>query len=130
MTTRARGERGATLLILSIVVFILLSGATMLASSQITHAKRVNAEYGKLQAMNAAEAGIFATLTAAAAQARSTLAAGEPLVEYETTLSPEVPGEAPYWIASTGMATLGGFTFRAKARAFVSEGRILLWEFE
>ena len=130
MTKRMRGEKGATLLLLSIVVFILLSGATMLASSQITHANRVNAEYGKLQATNAAEAGIFASLTASAALPRTLLAAGEPRVEYETTLSPAVPGNAPYWIASTGMATLGGFTYQARARAFVSEGRVLLWEFE
>ena len=102
----------------------------MLASSQITHANRVNAEYGKLQATNAAEAGIFASLSASAALPRTTLAAGEPTVEYETTFSPAVPGTMPYWIASTGMATLGGFTYRARARALVSEGRVLLWEFE
>lgn len=130
MAPRSRGEKGTTLLLLSIVVFILLSGATMLASSQITHANRVTAEYGKLQAANAAEAGVFASLTAASGLARTTLAAGEPLVEYETMLDPAAPGTAPYWIASTGMATLGGFTYQARARAFVSEGKILLWEFE
>ena len=102
----------------------------MLASSQITHANRVNAEYGKLQATNAAEAGIFASLTASVALPRTILATGEPKVEYETTFSPANPGNAPYWIASTGMATLGGFTYRAQARALVSEGRVLLWEFE
>ncbi|MNT85712.1 hypothetical protein D3C72_2259010 [compost metagenome] len=58
------------------------------------------------------------------------MAAGEPLVEYATTLDPAVPGTGPYWIASTGMATLGGFTYQARARAYVSEGKILLWEFE
>ncbi len=124
---RHRGERGATLLILAMVVFIFLSAAVMLASSQITHSTRVMAEYGKLQAMNAAEAGIFASFAATASLGPTTLATGDPLVLYEA----DVSGPAPsFWITSTGSAALAGFTYRSRARAFVNDGRILQWEFE
>ncbi len=130
MSGRHNEERGATLLMLAIVVFFFLAAATMLASSQITHANRVTAEYGKLQAINAAEAGVFATFVASAGLPRTVLAAGEPTVAYETTMMPPEPEGAPFWISSTGRATLAGFTYEARARAFVSEGSILLWEFE
>jgi hypothetical protein len=115
---------------LAIVVFFFLTAATMLASSQITHANRVTAEYGKLQAINAAEAGVFATFVASTGLPRTVLAAGEPAVAYETTMMPPEPEGDPFWISSTGRATLAGFTYEARARAFVSEGSILLWEFE
>lgn len=124
---RRLDERGATLLMLSVVVFVFLAASTLFASSQIVHANRVTAEYGKLQAMNASEAGIFAAFNRGQSVGPTDLALGEPHVSYEARTSEPVQ---PYWIASTGSATVSGYTYVARARAFVSDGRILLWEFE
>lgn len=129
MSDRRRSERGALLLILSVIVFALLSVIAMIATSQITHANRVTAEYGKLQAMNAAESGIFAAFVATPSlsvqSAASLLPGDEPVVHYQATVS----AAPPYWIESTGYATLSGFTYQSKARAEVADGRIVRWEF-
>lgn len=126
----ASGERGATLLVIALIVFVMLTGFTLLAASQLKHAERVNAEYGKLQAHNAAEAGIYASLATKSGLPPTVLSADPAQVVFESRITPPAPGGAPYWIASTGSVTLAGFTYRARVSAFVSNGSIREWTFE
>lgn len=115
---------------LSIVIFVLLTAATMLAASQGGHARRINAEYGLLQARYAAEAGVHATVAASQAWPRHELTSTEPLVAYETQTEPANPGSGPYRITSKGWARVGGEVYEARVHADVSEGRVVTWDFD
>lgn len=118
-----RSERGSILLLLSVVVFFFLSASLAFASAQLNHAKRLRADYGRLQAIYAAESGIYAALEATADVPVT------PLVETPGTLVTfEARLGADSWLASTGSASLNGDTFLATARAYTSGGKILMWE--
>jgi hypothetical protein len=127
---RESGERGSTLLLFALIVFVMLSGFTLLAASQLKHAERVNAEYGKLQALNAAEAGVYASLATTSGRPPTVLSADPVQVVFESRIMPPAPGGAPYRIESTGSVTLAGFTYRAHVSAFVSNGSIQEWTFD
>ena len=127
---RRADERGATLLLMALLVFLLLTGFTVLASTQLLHAERVNAEYGRLQALNAAEAGIYASLATRTPHGPTNLSLEGAPVTFETRLTPSAPGLGPYWIASTGSLSVGGEMVHARVGAFVSNGSIQEWTFE
>lgn len=118
-----RSEEGSILLLLSLVVFVFLSASVAFASAQLSHAQRLKAEFGRLQAIYAAESGIYAALDANA---------DVPPTELQNAHGATVTFEARIgtdsWIASTGSALVNSDVYRATARAYVSGGRILMWE--
>lgn len=110
-------------MLLALVVFVFLSASVAFASAQLSHAKRLRAEFGRLQAIYAAESGIYAALDASA---------DVPVTPLQTATGTLVSFEAVKgtddWIASTGSALVNGDSFLATARAYASGGKILMWE--
>lgn len=118
-----RSEAGSILLLLSLIIFVFLSASVAFASAQLNHAKRLKADFGHLQAIYAAESGIYAALDAQADVPVT------PLVDADgTRVTFEARQGSDSWLASTGSATVGGDTFLATARAYTSGGKILMWE--
>lgn len=118
-----RSEQGSILLLLSLVVFVFLSASVAFASAQLSHAHRLTAEHGRLQAVYAAESGIYAALDAKSDVPVTALRdANGMFITYEATIGSDS------WISSTGSAVVKGDAYQATARAFTSGGRILMWE--
>lgn len=93
------------------------------ASAQLSHAQRLKAEFGRLQAIYAAESGVYAALDATSDVPVTPLSSdGGALVSFQARFGSDA------WISSTGSAEIGGDTYRATARAYTSGGRILMWE--
>lgn len=110
-------------MLLSLVIFVFLSASVAFASAQLSHAKRLRAEFGRLQAIYAAESGIYAALDARADVPVTPLqTANGTAVTFEAKLG------ADSWIASTGSADLNGDIYLSTARAYTSGGKILMWE--
>lgn len=115
------------LILLAVIVFLFASVSVLFASGQMLHARRLGADHGKLQAIYAAEAGVFASFEAKRAFARTAFVAEDGFeAAYETAIEGAAP---PYWIASHGTATIGGERYEAKVRGYVSGDQIVLWDF-
>lgn len=124
-TKQRNSERGAALLLLSIIVFVFLSASVTLASFQVTHARRLTAEHAKLQAIYAAESSVFAAF--------DTKRDLPSLVLYDT---PElrISGQAVIrdsgWIEAVGTVRAPDGTYTATARGYVTGNQIVMWEFK
>lgn len=115
------------LIMLAVLVFVFMSVSVYLSYSQILHAQRLNTDYGKLQAIYAAEAGIFAALDARRDLVAATLyknAAGE--ATYTATRSAT---SEPYWITSTAQVSVKGSALTATVKGYVVGRQVVMWEF-
>lgn len=119
-------ERGSTLVLISLIVFVFLTASLLFASTQATHARRLRAEFGKLQAIYAAESGIYAAFDTRQSVPTTTMwTATGTLVQFQAVRQPDG------WVASTGSVKLGDSDlYTAKARAFISGNQIVMWEFQ
>lgn len=117
-------ERGAALLILSIVIFVFLSAAVWLASFQLTQARRLNAEHAKLQAVYAAESAVYAAFDTKRDVPALTLYDSP-----ELKVSGQAVGQASGWIEAVGTVIVPDGTYTATARGYVSGNQIVMWEF-
>lgn len=122
-----RARPGSVLILLAVIVFVFAAASVLFASGQLLHAKRLGADHGKLQAIYAAEAGVFASFEARRAFARTAFVSEDGFeAAYETQLEGTAP---PYWIASHGTATLSGQRYEATVRGYVAGNQIVLWDF-
>lgn len=112
---------------LAIIVFVFMSVSVALAYGQTLHAERLNVDVARLQALYAAEAGVYAALDA-----------GSDIPE--TALFKDDRGEAtftatrsaasePYWITSVGKAAVRGDQLEATVRGYVVGHQVVLWDF-
>lgn len=127
MTVRAKqrnSERGAALLLLSIVVFVFLSASVMLASFQVTHARRLSAEHAKLQAIYAAESSVYAAFDTKR-DIPSLILVDTP----ELRISGQAAIQTSGWIDAVGTVRAPDGTYTATARGYVTGNQIVMWEF-
>lgn len=127
--TQRSSEQGSVLVMLAITVFVFLSASMLYSSSQLLSARLEQANYGRNQAMLAAEAGVFATFDTNIDYPPGTpLWAGGPAgLTFTATRSAMVP---PMDITSTGSFILQGETYLVQATASVAGGQILQWQFK
>lgn len=118
-----RSEEGSILLLLAIIVFVFLAASVTFASAQLSHATRLKAEFARVQAIYAAESGVYAAMDATSDVPVTSLGYAD-----GTLVTCEARFGADSWIASTGSAQVSGDTYLATARAYISGGRILMWE--
>lgn len=124
---RPRRRRGSLLVMVVIALFAFLIGHLGYAGAQITHARAQHAELGRLQAVYAAESGVWAAFKAHANVATTTLwTAGGDQITYAGVR--EIV-DGPTWVTGTGMARLGGETYTATVRGYVLGEAVVLWEF-
>jgi hypothetical protein len=123
-----RARRGSILIAL-VVAFIVFTGAYVaFASAQVNHAKRVWADYGKLQATYAAESAVYESLVKNAAVSTKTMwTEGSNVVSYQATRTPVA---APTWITGRGTVVWRGETYTATVRGYQVGQQIMLWDFE
>lgn len=120
------GERGSVLLILSLIIFVFLSASVLMASTKLMEAHRAEAQYHKMIAGIAAEAGIHASFDATTSHPLTQLYRnGNQLVSYKTRLT----GSDPFSIQSTGFVEINGSTYLSTVTATASNGRIVQWSY-
>jgi len=101
-----------------------MAASLAFAGAQLNHTKRLRAEFGKLQAIYAAEAGIYAAFDSKQSVPLSTLwTATGTIVQFESVRG------ADSWVSSTGSALVDSWTYQATARAYISGNQIVMWEF-
>lgn len=110
----------------AVAFLLIISTWISLSQGQLMHAKRLLADYGKLQSIYAAEAGIYARLEASSDLQDVPLAAGPDAPMHYTAWERTHPDGT--WIESTGSAVVGGFEYQSTARAQVELGRIMFWD--
>jgi hypothetical protein len=111
-------------LLLSLIVFVFLSASVMLASFQVTHARRLTAEHGKLQAKYAAESSVFAAF--------DTKRDLPSLMIYDTPelqISGQAVIQSSGWIEAVGTVRAPDGIYSATARGYVTGNQIVMWEF-
>jgi hypothetical protein len=121
-------QQGSILLMLAIVVFVFMSVSVIMSYSQILHAERLNVDQSKLQALYAAEAGVFAAFNAKSDLGLTTLykdTRGE--ATYQATRSTSTE---PHWITGVGTAVVHGERMVATVRGYVVARQIVMWDFE
>lgn len=122
-------EQGSVLVMLAITVFLFLSASMLYSSSQLLSARLEQANFGRNQAMLAAEAGIFTAFdTNQDYLVPTSLWAGAPVgLTFLVKRSAAAP---PMTIASTGSFVMQGSTYVVEATASVAGGQILQWQFK
>lgn len=122
-------RRGSLLLTASMLLFVMLTVAIMAAAAQLSHAERLDAEQARLQALYAAEAGVFAAIDAASSVPSTVLlASGATQVTYQANRPTPDAGGAT-WIEATGTVNRGGETVRSRLRCY-EVGRVAIkWEY-
>ena len=128
MLRRRRGRSGSILIMLVVGLMVFLAAYGMLAAGQVTHARRLQAEYGKLQALYAAESGIYAAMVANQNVAATTLVS-DAMVHVSYSASFAAGGNAPGWITGVGTAVVRGDTFTATVRGYSLGTKVLMWDF-
>jgi hypothetical protein len=114
------------MLVLAVIAFI--GVFAFFIQGQVLHARRLGAEYGRLQAIYAAESGVYASFAAVANVSSTTLWAAEGnSVKYQGSLE---ASSFPTWITGTGTVDLRGQHFVATVRGYAVGNRILLWDFD
>lgn len=122
---RAQSQRGSSLLLVTAVFLLVISTWVSLSQGQLMHARRLMADYGKLQAIYAAEAGIYARLDSNADLAAPLVDLPQSQIGYEALERAYPDG---LWIESTGSAMVQGTSYQATARAQVLLGKIMKWD--
>lgn len=121
------GQRGSVLLILSLIIFVFLSASVLMASTKLMEARRAEAQYHKMIAGIAAEAGIHASFDATRSKPLTQLYRnGNQLVSYQTRVT---GAGSPFSIESTGYVELNGATYSSTVAATASNGRIVQWSY-
>lgn len=118
-------QRGMALLGVAIAMVLLISVWVIASQGQILHVQRLQADYGKLQAIYAAEAGVYARLDAKADLEAVLEETSSSRIRFEAAQRAYPDGT---WIESTGSVTVGGSAYQATARAQVLLGKILKWD--
>lgn len=128
MTFVSRPRRsGSILLMLVLGLFVFVAAFGLIASGQLAHTRRLGAEYGHLQALYAAESGVYAALDAKASTGTKTLWSDTAnLVQYSGTME---SASAPSWITGVGTAKIRGDLYTAQVRGYTIGTRIMLWDF-
>lgn len=126
---RQRAARPGSVLVAAVVAFLVFAGAYVaFATAQVSHAQRIGADYGKLQAVYAAESGVYEAFARRADVAATTLwTDGVNTASYQATRE---AASTPTWIRSTGTMVYRGETYTATVRGYHAGTQILLWEFE
>jgi hypothetical protein len=113
------------LLVVAVILLLLISTWVSLSQGQLMHARRLMADYGKLQAIYAAEAGVYARLAASSDLDASLVDTPQSQIGYVAVQKVYPDGT---WIESTGSARVQDHPYQATARAQVLLGRIMKWD--
>lgn len=120
---------GSVLLLVVIILFVFMTAYMAFAGSQVLHAKRLVSDYGKLQAVYAAESAVYASFAKKAdvAAGTSLYADGTRSAQYGATRETALD---PTWITGTGTAVVNNSTYTATVRGFSTGSQIIMWEFD
>ena len=125
---RRNARRGSILVAVVVAFFVFAAAYVAFAGAQANHARRVWADYGKLQATYAAESGVHAAFARNADVATTVLwTDGANSAQYAAT---RASTSTPTWITATGSCVFGGETYVSTVRGYHVGNQILLWDFE
>lgn len=117
------------MLVAVFVAFLAFIGVYLaIATAQANHVKRLSADYGKLQALYAAESAVQEAFVRNADVATTTLwaDAADNKASYAATRANAAP---PTWITGTGTMVWRGETYTATVRGYHVGNQIMQWDF-
>lgn len=128
LSFRPRARRGSVLIAVFVGFLVFMGAYVAFATAQTNHARRLSADYGKLQAIYAAESAVLEAFVRNANVATTTLwsDAANNKATYSATRDAAI---APTWITGTGTMVFRGETYTATVRGYHVGNQIMQWDF-